>query len=313
MFNIPMYYDHANVVNSVIQPSTIHVHDTALARFFKRYLLMKAIAVFKWNLPESWDPAYFLYTIFCCGYIAVVNTNKFGVIPQHCTLSGYGVFYQPTEAVIANPLLRGFKRLKIGVQTELIKLNHDYGSILDLINFYGDLMALSAETAGTNLLNCKLAYLFAAASKGEAESFKKIYDLVASGEPVAVYDKSLLDENGKLNLQFFNQNLKNTYIVSDVLADLRKWEEMFLTAIGIPNANTDKRERLITDEVNANNVETQTLADEWLENLQRGCEKVNKMFNLNISVQFRFTPDQAKQAESEVYNDEGNTESTRNL
>ena len=137
--------------------------------------------------------------------------------------------------------------------------------------------------------------------------------LFASGEPVAVYDKSLLDENGKLNLQFFNQNLKNTYIVSDVLADLRKWEEMFLTAIGIPNANTDKRERLITDEVNANNVETQTLADEWLENLQRGCEKVNKMFNLNISVQFRFTPDQAKQAESEVYNDEGNTESTRNL
>ena len=174
-------------------------------------------------------------------------------------------------------------------------------------------MALSAETAGTNLLNCKLAYLFAAASKGESETFKKIYDLVASGEPVAVYDKSLLDENGKLNLQFFNQNLKNTYIVSDVLADLRKWEEMFLTAIGIPNANTDKRERLITDEVNANNVETQTLADEWLENLPRGCEKVNKMFNLNISVKFRFTPKQAKQEESEVSNDEGNTESTRNI
>lgn len=288
MYNIPAYFDYVNVVNSVIQPSTVHVHDTALARYFKRYLLMKAIAVFKWDLPEHWNKDYFLYVLFCCGFISVINTNKFGVIPQHCTLSGYGVFYQPTEAIISNPLLRGLRTLKIGVQTELIKLNHDYGSILDLINYYGDIMALSAETAGTNLLNCKLAYLFAAGSKAEGESFKKIYDQISSGEPVAVFDKCLLDENGKLSLQFFNQNLKNTYIVSDVLADLKKWEQQFLTAIGIPNANTDKRERLITDEVNANNIDTQTLCAQWLEELQEGCKKVNKMFNLDISVKLRF-------------------------
>lgn len=301
MYNIPAYFDYVNVVNSVIQPSTVHVHDTALARYFKRYLLMKAIAVFKWDLPENWNKDYFLYVLFCCGFISVVNTNKFGVIPQHCTLSGYGVFYQPTEAIISNPLLRGIRTLKIGVQTELIKLNHDYGSILDLINYYGDIMALSAETAGTNLLNCKLAYLFAAGSKAEGESFKKIYDRLASGEPVAVFDKGLLDENGKLSLQFFNQNLKNTYIVSDVLADLKKWEQQFLTAIGIPNANTDKRERLITDEVNANNIDTQTLCAQWLEELQEGCAKVNKMFNLDISVKLRF---EQKQPERKVIENE---------
>ena len=61
-----------------------------------------------------------------------------------------------------------------------------------------------------------------------------------------------------------------------------------MTAIGIPNANTDKRERLITDEVNANNVDTQTLCAQWLEELQECCARVNKMFNLDISVSLRF-------------------------
>lgn len=286
--NLPVYYDYQNVYDSCIQPSTIHVHDTALARFFKRYLLQKVISVFKWEIPKTWDSDYFLYCLYCLGYVAIINTDRYGVIPQNCTLSGYGVFYEPTHALIANPLLSGLKQLRLGVQTELIKLNHDYGSVMDLVNFYGDLMALSAETAGTNLLNCKLSYLFAAGSKAEAESFKKIYDKFASGEPVTVYGKELLDENGKLNIQMFNQNLKNTYIAGDILSDLRKYEQEFLTIIGIPNANTDKRERLITDEVNANNVETKCLAAQWLENLKECCKRVNKMFNLNISVNWRF-------------------------
>ena len=283
-----MYYDYQNANDSIIQPSTIHVHDTALARYFRRYLLFKAISVFEWELPKNWDKDYFLYSLYCIGHVCIVNTDKFGIIPQHCSLSGYGVFYQPTQAIVSNPLLRGLKTLRIGVQTELIKLNYDYCGIMDIINYYADLMALSAETAGTNLLNCKLAYIFATSSKSGAESIKKMYDKFASGEPIIAYDKALLDDNGKLNLQMFNQNLKQTYIAGDVLTDLRKYEDDFLTMIGVPNANTDKKERLITDEVNSNNIEVKCLASEWLENLKQCCNKVNAMFGLNVSVNWRF-------------------------
>jgi hypothetical protein len=48
--------------------------------------------------------------------------------------------------------------------------------------------------------------------------------------------------------------------------------------VGIPNANTDKRERLITDEVNSNNVETEILAADWMDNIQRAITEVNDMF-----------------------------------
>ena len=42
------------------------------------------------------------------------------------------------------------------------------------------------------------------------------------------------------------------------------------------------------DEVNANNVETEAWAANVLELLQDGCKKVNDMFDVGISVDWRF-------------------------
>ena len=62
---------------------------------------------------------------------------------------------------------------------------------------------------------------------------------------------------------------------------------MFDTDIGIPNANTDKRERLISDEVNANNVETYSKCALWLDELQESCAKTRDMFGVDIAVDWR--------------------------
>ena len=299
---IPVLYDHNNAVNSIISPSTMHVSDTGLQWYFRRYLLQKAIAIFKWELPETWAKNYFLYVLYCWGYIAVVNTDKFGVICQGCSLSGYDVFYQPTHATIANPLLRGILQPRIGSQCELIRLQPDYGSIMDKINFYADMLALSAETAGTNLFNSKLAYVFACASKSGAESMKKAYDKIASGEPAAFLDKDLFNEDGSPNWMMFNQDLRNSYIAGDILEDMRKWELKFCTDLGIPNSNTDKKERLITAEVEANDEEVKLWADLALENLQASCERVNNMFGTDLSVEWRFR----EQMEDVSYDEIGN-------
>lgn len=46
----------------------------------------------------------------------------------------------------------------------------------------------------------------------------------------------------------------------------------------------DKRERLLTDEINANNQQTYINLDKGLERRKRFCEKVNALWGLNISV-----------------------------
>ena len=60
----PIYYNYENMVNASINPSTMHAKNTGLSLFFTRYLLQKAISVFKWTLPDNWKREganYFLY------------------------------------------------------------------------------------------------------------------------------------------------------------------------------------------------------------------------------------------------------------
>lgn len=287
----PYMYDYINAGVSQHSPSTVHTKNTELQRFFARYLLQKAMSVFKWDLPETWDRDYFLYVLYGIGYIAVLNTDKYGVIPQQCGLDGYNIFYQPKRALVTNPLLRGLRSLDIGTQCTLIKLQPDYGSVMDLVGFYADMMALTAETAGVNLVNSRLSYVFFGKNKNTAESQKKLFDRVASGEPATFVDTALYDvQSGNPSWIPFQQNVGQNYIAGDALADLRKWEMMFDTDIGIPNANTDKKERLISDEVNANNVEVTSKADLWLDQLQKSFAQTSKMFGIKLGVEWRNKP-----------------------
>ena len=288
----PYYYNYINAETSQVTPSTVHVKDSGLCRYFTKYLLQKAMSVFEWDLPVTWNKDYFLYVLYCWGYVAVVNTDKFGVIPQGCGLKGYDVFYAPTHAVIANPLLSGILEPRIGTQCELLKLQPDFSGILDLVGHYAEQMALASQSVSVNLLNSKLSYVFTAKTKALAESLKKMYDQIASGEPAVVIDSRLKNAaDGEETWKSFEQNVGGNYIVTNLLADLRKIEAMFDTEIGIPNANTDKRERLIQDEVNANNIETYSKCAMWLENLQDACKRVNDMFGLSIAVRWRKIPE----------------------
>lgn len=284
---MPKFYAWQNAHISQVQPGTIHCNDNGLRVFFARYLLQKALSVFEWKLPEGWEENYFLYTLFCRGFISIINTDKFGVIPQECELYGYNVMYQPTHAVISNPLLRGNLRPQIGKQTVILRLQPDYGGIYDLVMYYADLLACASQTTTVNLINTKFSYVFFADGKAQAETFKKLFDEFSSGQPAVVVDKNLLDENGNVKWQLFTQNIQQCYIADKNLEVMRRIEEMFNKQIGIPDTNEDKKERLLTDEVNTNVIESLSKADLWLEELQEGCKKANKMFGIDISVDWR--------------------------
>ena len=296
----PIFYDHQNTVNSILSPSTMHTSDTGLCWYFKRYLLQKAIAVFKWKMPEYWAQNYVLYVLYCWGYFAVVNTDKFGVIPQGCSLSGYDVMYQPTHAIISNPLLTGILQPRIDRECALVRLQPDYGGILDKVSYYADMMSLCSEGIGTNLFNSKLAYVFGCTDKRSAESFKKMFDKVASGEPAAFISKELFNEDGSPNWMQFNQDLKNSYIAGSILEDMRKIEMQFMTDLGIPNSNTEKKERLITAEVESNDVEVKLWADMALEELQKSCKKAADMFGIELSVDWRYKEEVRADDESDT-------------
>jgi hypothetical protein len=169
-----------------------------------------------------------------------------------------------------------------------MKLQSDYAGILDLVNHYAALLAQTCASVSQNLWSTKLSTLFFAESEAQAQSIKKAYDRATDGDPMVVINKSLLDKDGKLRTEVVNRDVKQSYVISDLIMDMRKIEWEFDTRVGIPNANTDKRERLNTDEVNANNVDTKILADGWMDSIQSSIKDVKDLFGIDIKCEWRY-------------------------
>lgn len=277
-----------NMSNALEVPSTVHCKDTNLVRYYAKYLLQKLLSVYEWTMPETWDHDYFQYILATQGYIAILETPEFGVICQMARIGGYDIYYRPTTAMIANPILGSLER-RIRKDCALIKFQPDYSTPLDICMYYADLMAITAQGAAANIFNSKLAYIFACQDKASAESFKKAFDQINQGNPAVFVDKALFTDSGDVNWHEFQQHLSETYIADKILSDLRKIETMFDSEIGIPNANTDKKERLITSEVESNTVEVYSKATLWLETMKRGIDEAKSLFPaLNLDVKLRF-------------------------
>lgn len=302
MFN----YDFLNVYNGSRSPGTIHAANTELGAYFRRYLFQKAVSVFDIECPETWSKDYFWYVLYGAGYVGVLDVPGMGVIPQYCTIKGYNVYYQPKGFIVANAAILNGQTLEksIGIDGVLMKLTPDYTGICDLIGYYADLMAVSAESMGVNILNSKLAYIFGVKNQAAADSFKKMVDKINAGDPSVFVDKNLLDADGNPTWVEYAQDLRNNFIAPDLLQTMNQIERMFESEIGIPNnGGIEKKERLIRDEVNANNVSTYSKAALWLENLQTSCDEVNRMFGLNVSIDWREIKGRERYgSESETFN-----------
>ena len=284
----PFFYDYSNVLTTNTNPSTVHVRNNKTFEYFKRYLLKRAISVFDFKLPKLWNANYFLYTLFVNGFISVLNVEPYGVICQQCGLMGYNLYYNPTQITVSNPNITGIINRTIGSDCAVIQLQPDYAGVMDIVEYFSAKLALLSEALDMNMLNSKLAYLFYATNKREAESFKKLFDNVMSGEPAVIVDTALKPDDGEI-IKAFANNLKQNYIAPDMLTDMRTLLNEFDSMVGLPNANTQKRERMITDEVQANDIETKSLSALWLETVKMGMDVANAIFpGLDLNVDWRF-------------------------
>lgn len=250
--------------------------------YYRDYLLKKVLSRFEFDgIPSYWDLDYFLEVLFLEGKVCITDTGV-GVIPLKCGTTGIGVFEQPTEVIIANPVLGNMRRT-IDVDCALIKLQYNYQGCGWMINRYATLLAMCDSSISVNLMNSKVAYVFKAASKAQAATLETMYDQVSCGKPA-----TFVGENGALNNEnFFTFPVKENFVANDIQLLKRKIVDEFLTDIGINNANTDKKERLITDEVNANNNEVNANIQHWYDNISDGIKRANTMYNLNLSVKIR--------------------------
>lgn len=307
---LPHFYDYMNVYNRNYSPSTIHAYNTQLARFFRKYLYERAMSVYEWTLPEEINQYYFKWTLFTTGCIGLFNDPKFG----HCALwgafEGYDLYYYPKYMLFANPALqeeRENKEIKkqIGVDCVLLNLKGDFTGIEDLVSFYADQLAVLYESFGVNAIQAKNTSIFGASNKKIAEEMKKTTDLVMSGKPAVFTSADIFRDDGKLNLEQFNT--PSNYFGTEVLDNIRTILNNFDSEIGIPTA-PEKRERLISDEVNSQSYEAMSRSEMWLEDLKKECKKANEILDFGIDVNFRYNVFDENADMTEEYNEGGEDE-----
>lgn len=247
--------------------------------------LMKMIyTIFKFdNVPPYWNMPYFKEKLFNRGVLAVVDTSA-GVLPLECSYDGINIWGMPVYFNINNVVL-GNLRGKIGEDGELIYFSvveNTYKSMVQLVDRYASLLANIDGSLNTTLINSRMAQVFEASSNSQLKVMEKVYDQISNGKP-AVFVRKNSEE--PFEHAIFN-NVKNTYIGNDLIITKQSIFNEFKSEIGINNSNTQKKERLITSEVENNKEELNSNIYEWYYNLRDCISKVNAMFNLNISVSF---------------------------
>lgn len=283
--NIPQDYEGLNVYNSMRSVAG-RVQNDLNTSFYMRALYQRAIAGTTFKLPREWMRAkrYFKNVLYCLGFIGVIDTPEYGIIPQICSFSGYGLFRQPTNMIVAQPLVQ-FEG-KIGENCELIHLCGDYQGIWDIVEHYAIRLSIAITSLDCALMNERISFLSAAKSKQAADTLKFLYEKISAGEPFAVYDKAIKSESidGEEDpIWTYSQDVQSQYISDKLLADIDTILKQFDHEIGVA-AVGEKKERMITDEVNTQIADTCARSDTWFENLSDSFDLVNSLFpSLNLS------------------------------
>lgn len=288
--DIPMDFEGLNQYNSMRSVAG-RVQNDLNTQFYMRALWQRAIAGTKFRLPKSWRRAkrYFKNVLFSLGYIGVIDTPKYGVIPQICGFSGYGLFLQPTTMLVNQPLVQ-FEG-SIGENCELIHLCGDFRGVWDIVEHYAIRLSIAITSVDCALINERVSLLAAGKNKAASETLKYLFERISAGEPFSVYDKSTLKTDGLTDedpIWTFSQDVASQYVSDKLLADIDTILMQFDKEIGIA-AVGEKKERMLTDEIAMQNEDACARSSTWFENLSDSFDLVNELFpELNLSFTMKY-------------------------
>lgn len=282
MHYVPMNYNHINAAAGTTSPAAVKSYNNRSFAYWERSLFQRAQSVIDFSLPENWQGSvrdFFLYCLFRYGFIAISKNDKYGQYFQPCALSGYDFYYQPTKAIIANPDYHA--ELKIHEECEILKITPDYIGIWDVIMYYAEKFSTLDNAINMSLINCKYPFFIGAKNKTASSALKKMLDLANKGEPAVIYDMKLMnDPNDKdMPFQIWDRgNLKECYLTTDQLNDFKTILSNFDTEIGIPSVGYEKKERLITDEVQLSMNDGCARSVTWINTLTSSISDVKKLY-----------------------------------
>lgn len=277
---------------------------TRNVRTMTNYDLNRLSQMFKYgNLPD---------TINKRDLEMLVMTKGFGTWADYkdnvyCLLSSLGgernQNYMPTISIIANPYLNFNAELEIDKNCVVMPNDSMYLGVLPILVKHNTMLAENELTINiVDIISRVNDFLVANDDKAQKSAEKFIQDLI-KGKIGVIAESGFMD-----NIRTLNTSSGST---SKPISEFIELEQYFkgskYNELGLKSQFNMKREALNSSESELNDSVLLPLVDDMLECRQIAIDKVNKMFGLNITVEFNSAWEDMEEQPQEQENNENST------
>ena len=244
-----------------------------------------SISVFDWqNVPDGIDVRYLELMLFDRGSVIFFKDeemDRYLCLP-YADQGPFNIYRLP---LVRRAFADNSYNRKLSIDNSVIIFNNVIRtpSVRDA-RIFARRLAKFDEVIDINV-NAQKTPILIRCSEKERLSLENLYMNYDGGIPVIFGDQ-------ELSAQPLSAIMTQAPYVADKIYDLKTkfWNEM-LTFKGISNLNIQKKERLITDEVQRSQGGTIASRYSGLMMRQQACDEINKMFGLDLWCEYREDPD----------------------
>lgn len=250
-------------------------------------LLNFCLTIFKYEgLPDSLPAREIESNLILTGHDCIFEYGG-DLITCNTNIYGFDVYYNPTDAIFANPTLRT-KKLSIGQNCEIIYNSSLKDNVLYIksdsgmatfINRYARMLADIESTIDIYMINNRLSSYPVASNDYVKKSIERFFKKLKAGRTAVISDDAIIQEFRNVDVN--RSNIKDG--INDLLIARDKILEMFFRDIGVKMYNP-KKAQVSEDEIQVNNQLLIISLDDMLNERREGVERVNKMYGMDISV-----------------------------
>ena len=256
------------------------LNNLTFTDYFYRLSLI-ALSIFKWdNLPNGINERWIEKYLFDIGECMFFKDPILGFRVSKSIDKGINIYNEPIDLEPESTGLTEPKTYKNGIDAVLIKNNDLSIPTLPTLQLYAYRLADLTRAQDVNITAQKTPILIITSDRQKL-TMKNVFNQWSGNEPVIYGDK-------EMNIDGVKVLKTDAPIVFDKIQIQKHqlWNEV-MTFLGVNNANQDKKERLVDDEVQANNEQVKICLDVMLKGTQSACSEINRIFGTNIKVSAR--------------------------
>ena len=255
-----------------------HLNTLTYNDYFKRLYLL-ATSMFKWEgLPNGIPERFIEDCLFTFGQCAFIEDPTLGFMVTKVAPSGKLNMYNMPIAYTCHAL--EYHETWDKDDIVIIRNNAIETPTSHTIRLFAKRLTEVERTIDVNIKTQKTPFIITTPEKQRLTlaNLLKQYD----GNIPFIYGTKELD------LEAIKAIKTDSPFIADQLMIYKHdlWNEA-MSFLGIQNANTDKRERLISDEVNANDQMVVLSAETMLKERQLACEQIKELFGIDVTVSLR--------------------------